>query len=79
MFVVQTHNLLCCLVIGMHRFGTDRIMLDTVTIDERAWQVDRPDQNCLFVALMHIDPFKSMLIRFLILVLVFRFKLRFCF
>lgn len=31
MFVVQTHNLLCCLVIGMHRFGTDRIMLDTVT------------------------------------------------
>lgn len=36
MFVVQTHNLLCCLVIGMHRFGTDRIMLDTVTIDEGA-------------------------------------------
>lgn len=36
MFVVQTHNLLCCLVIGMHRFGTDRIMLDTVNIDKRA-------------------------------------------
>lgn len=31
MFVVQTHNF-----IGMHRFGTDRIMLDTVNIDERA-------------------------------------------
>lgn len=40
--VVHTHNLLCCLVIGMHRFGTDRIMLDTVTTDERPWQVDRP-------------------------------------
>lgn len=36
MLVVHTHNLLCCLVIRMHRFGTDRIMLDTVTIDERA-------------------------------------------
>lgn len=77
MLVVHTHNLLCCLVICMHRFCTDRIMLGTVTIDERAHQVDRPDQNCLFFALMHTDPFKLMLIRFLIL--VFMFKLRFCF
>lgn len=36
MLDVHTHNLLCCLVIGMHRFGKDRIMLNTVTIDERA-------------------------------------------